>query len=193
VPLPRAELRRCAALAPRRAVRVLCPTALPTADWFVRYQTLRGGRSEYLTSLETRPAGSGTAFHALAGGRRKRFSLATRAGAWPMNIGLARDLGLVGAKPLNPGQPPGHEHRVRPKLLRRTTVRRNPALLLAVARYPDGGVHGGHLAVVWNQGDDGYTLSLHFTARGARHRAQQQSVLVRAAAAMSRFPAGDRD
>jgi hypothetical protein len=60
-------------------------------------------------------------------------------------------------------------------------------LLPRVADYPDGGVHGGHLAVVWNQGQAGYALSTHFAEHS--RRSQRQAALLRAATTMSRFTA----
>ena len=44
-------------------------------------------------------------------------------------------------------------------------IAHNPALLIQVAHYPRGGIHGGHIAVVWNQNGNGYVVSLHFTER----------------------------
>lgn len=188
---PEEVVRRCAALAPRRAIPVLCPTRLPRADWYVRYQTLRGGRSEYLTNLDTKPAGSGDPFHVLAGGRRGRFSLKVIRGSWPLNADLPRGLGLVGAKPLKPGQRHDEQRAVRLKVLRSVKVAGHPGLLLKVADYPDGGVHGGHMAVVWNQGRDGYVLSLHFAERSLRKRTEQDAVLLGAVTAMSHFSTDD--
>jgi hypothetical protein len=89
----------------RRDIPVLCPTQLTPGRSFVRHQTLRSGRREYLCDLETKPPGSGEAFHVLAGGRSGRFSLrTTTSGEWPRDTRLPRDLGLIGAKPLKPGQ-----------------------------------------------------------------------------------------
>ena len=157
----------------------LCPQRVTPGRWVVRHGTLRRGRREYLCDLETRPFGSGAVFHVLAGGRAGRFPLATTAsGFWPRDPRLVRDLGLVGARPLEPGQTV--EERVRLRLVRRTTVAGDAALLLRVAGYPDGGVHGGHLAVVWNRGAAGYVLSMHFNGPA------REGALLRAAAAMSR-------
>lgn len=190
--LPASAVARCAALTARRDVPVLCPARLPAARWYVRYQTLRGGRAEYLTNLDTKPSLSGDPFHVLAGGRRGRFSLATAGSKWPVDTDLERDLGLVGALPLKPGQPGDTKARpVRLTLLRRAAVNRHRALLLQVAGYPKGGVHGGHLAVVWNQGRDGYALSLHFAERSVRPRSEQEALLLASAAAMSRFRPAD--
>jgi len=175
---------------------VLCPTRLPTARWFVRYQTLAHGRSEYLTDLQTKPRGSGDPFHVLAGGRRGNFSLTTTTdGDWPVDVPVPsptccaltpRDLELIGARP---GKQPDIWEPVQLKLRRRTTVAHHAALLLMAAGYPDGGVHGGHLVVVWNQGHDGYALSMHFAEHGKRTSSEQEAVVLRAATAMSDFAA----
>ncbi len=144
-----------------------------------------------MTNLDTKPANSGDPFHVLAGGRRGRFSLKTITGSWPRDGDLPRGLGLVGAKPLKSGQRHDERRPVRLKLLRSVKVAGHRALLLQVADYPDGGVHGGHLAVVWNQGRDGYVLSLHFAERSPREQAEQDAVLLGAATAMSQFSADD--
>jgi len=74
---------------------------------------------------------------------------------------------------------------VRLRLLRQIHVGEHAALLLVAAAFPRGGVHGGHLAAVWNQGGSGYALSLHFADEGAPDRTKQRAVL-RAATSMSR-------
>jgi hypothetical protein len=190
--VPRSVVGRCAAEAPRRDIPVLCPTRLPNARGFARYQTLAHSRSEYLTDLQ----GSGDPFHVLAGGRRGRFSLTTTTdGRWPVEVPAPsatccatapRDLGLIGARP---GERSDTWESVRLKLLRRTAVAQQHALLLTAADYPDGGIHGGHLVVVWNQGDAGYALSMHFAARSERTRGEQLAVLAQAATVMSQFVA----
>lgn len=188
-PVPQAAVDRCSDLAARRDIPVLCPTRLPDARWFVRYQTLATGRDEYLTNLETRPHGSGDPFHVLAGGRRGRFSLEVQAGKWPAERDTPRGLRLVGARALKPGQAWEDQQDVPLTLLRRATVREHPALLLRASQYPTGGVHGGHLAVVWNQGGNGYALSMHFQDDSPRSEAERQTVLLEAATAMSGFDA----
>ena len=119
------------------------------------------GPCAYLADYETRPAGSGEAFHVLAGGRCAAFSLKTSGGRWPAALpaqrpGVAADdmLGLIGSKPLRPGQPGTAPHeRIRPRVVRGAWVAGHRALLLAVAGYEQGGgVHGGHTAAVWSEG-----------------------------------------
>lgn len=191
VSLPAATVRRCVALAPRRDIPVLCPTRLPKARWYVAHQTLRGGRNQYLTDLETKPGGAGDPSHVLAGGRRGRFSLETTNAKWPVDTRLPRDLGLVGAKPLKPGQRHDEQRRVRLKLVGRSSLGKHPALLLKVTDYPDGGVHSGHLAIIWNEGNHGYTLSLHFAEPSKHDGDDQEALIVQIAAAMSRFTVDD--
>jgi hypothetical protein len=53
-------------------------------------------------------------------------------------------------------------------------VGHEPALLLQAPEFPAGGVHAGHLVIVWNHGGNGYLASEHFAGRdapGARHSA----------------------
>lgn len=141
--------------------------------------------------LETRPFGSTDSFHVLAGGRCGRFSLALSKGRWPINARMKRDLGLIGVKPLSPGGSPT-EQRVRLRLLRRVRVAQHPGLLLRVALYPVGGVHGGHIVAIWNQEGSGYALTMHFHGKESGGRTAQEATVLRAASAMSGTSASKR-
>jgi hypothetical protein len=163
---PAAVANACRSLARSRTVLVLCPTRLPAGRWGVNHSTLRNGRCAYLLDLNTHPFGENVPFHALAGGRCQPWPLTTRNGHWPAGPSLANDLGLIGAGPLRPGQPSTTTTtptRVPPRILRHIHIGAHAGLLLQEASYPNGGVHGGHLAAIWNQNDNGYVLSLHFT------------------------------
>jgi hypothetical protein len=48
------------------------------------------------------------------------------------------------------------------------------------------------LAVVWNQGDAGYALSLHLAERSPQSQSARRSIVLQAAAEMSRFEAAGR-
>jgi hypothetical protein len=100
---------------------------------------------------------------------------------------LARDLGLPGALPLRPGQTTRDQRWVRLAATRspRLRVAGHPALLLRAAAYPRGGLHGGHVGVIWNQDGAGYALTLHYP--GAHDDGELPHVLqvLRAARAMS--------
>lgn len=55
------------------------------------------------------------------------------------------------------------------RVLRRATVNGHEALVLIAPAYPEGGLMGGHVIVLWNQLQHGYMLSLLFNAaRGGR-------------------------
>jgi len=189
-PAPARVVRECRALQPGRVVQVLCPPRLPEGRWHIGHRTLRDGRCAYLTDIETAPAGSGEAFHVLAGGRCAPFPQATSGGRWPARLPDRRAaddmLGLIGSLPLRPGQPgTAPQRRVRLRVIRRAWVNGHPALLLAVSPFESGGgVHGGHIAAVWNQGGDGYVLSAHFGHAG--EGAAREREVLGAAAAMSR-------
>ncbi|MCW2985206.1 MAG: hypothetical protein JWR63_2776 [Conexibacter sp.] len=200
--LPRAAVRTCAALATTRRVPVRCPTELPAANWTIRYRSLTDGPSAYLVDYETRGSSkpAGAAFHVLAGGRTPVFDLATtRAGTWPVRADppsatccntRPTDLALVGARR---GRHRGFWYPVRLRSLRRTTLAGHPALVAQAAGFPNGGIHGGHLVVLWNQGGAGYVLSMHFMKPDDLTATQRQGALVAAATAMSReAPSTDR-
>lgn len=187
---PPAIAAACRTLARSRTLRVLCPTQLPSGRWIVTHRTLQTGRCAYLLDLNTRPLGQSIPFHALAGGRCNPWPLMTRSGRWPADPTLVDDLGLIGAKPLRPGQPStATPTTVPPRVLRRVDIDGHDGLLLQVAAYPDGGVHGGHLAAIWNQSANGYALSLHFTERPGVASVRWQQTLIDAAEAMSRSSA----
>jgi hypothetical protein len=73
---------------------------------------------------------------------------------------------LVGYRQFKEGQTSGG--RVRPRVLGRTHIGNARALLLRIAPYPEGGVHGGHFAIVWNLHAAGYVISVHFLSPPAR-------------------------
>jgi hypothetical protein len=56
---------------------------------------------------------------------------------------------------------------------------------LQQAGYPNGGVHGGHIAAIWNQGPNGYVLSLHFTEQPHASITSWQQTVTETARAMS--------
>lgn len=73
---------------------------------------------------------------------------------------------------------------MRLKRLRRTSVAGHEALLLRARAYPEGGVHGGHLAVVWNVAGAGYAVTAHFSADAGLDERGRQAMLLEVAAGM---------
>lgn len=180
--------RLCADAASDTARVVRCTSWLPRGEWDGR--ALRSARCEYLLDLNRRSAGRGGAYHALMGGRCGKFSLRTRRGRWPAKPRRVRDLGLIGSKPQAPGERETYFAPVRLRVLRRASVGGRPALLLVAGPYPAGGIHGGHIAAVWNQHRAGYALTLHFAHEGTTSD-RRESVVLRAARSMSRHAAAE--
>ncbi|MBB4665287.1 hypothetical protein [Conexibacter arvalis] len=171
--------QRCASIAERSRVPVLCPDGIPAARgdrrpvpgrFRVRPKDLVAGDCAYLIELHARRADrSGREpYHVLAGGRCFPSELTTRDGRWPRR-GVDDDavLRLLGRATLRPGDD-GPIEPVRPRVVDRVRVGDRPGLLLRVAPFPRGGIHGGHLAGVWNRDGAGYVLSFHNHGLGAR-------------------------
>jgi len=193
---PAAVTRRCRDVAGIKTVVVRCPTRLPGGGRESRLGNLvvegsgdwGNGRCEWLTGYRYPRQGGrdpGPVFHLVMGGRCEPLPLTTRDGRWPADVkGLEPSLRLVGYGSLSVGDPPGTPFpRVRPRVLARTSVGTEPALVLAFGPYPGSGtVHGGHQAIVFNRQGEGQTVSLHLT-RGTR--AQRVALLVEVAESMA--------
>jgi hypothetical protein len=179
---PTSATRRCHELVSSSGLRVRCPGPLPRARRW-RARVLDNRRCEYLVDINAMPSGRLAAYHVLAGGRCGAFSLAVTRGRWPARLSRYRDLRLIGLKGLRPGQTTFE--RVPLSLLRRARVDGRPGLLLKAAPFPTGGVHGGHIAVVWNQGDAGYAISIHFLSNRRSSQGERRAAVLRAAQAMA--------
>lgn len=177
-------------------LRFRCPGWLPSgsgndhgfARMAVSGSDLDPTRCGYLAELTARSGSEsvGLPDHVLFGGRCGPLPLKGRKGYWPSSPRLAGYLGLVGIRSQMPG---GSTERrlVAPRIVRRVRIGQEGGLLLAVAPYPDGGLHGGHYALVWNSRGDGYTVSLHYP-RGDQRRpptARHERILKRVAESMA--------
>jgi hypothetical protein len=93
-------------------------------------------------------------FHLLVGGQQHPFGAEWRA----INPGLRITTRLIRI-PMRGG---GTFVQQRPaRRISMTTVRGVPALVLREPLYPQGGLHGGHVIVLWNQAGHGYLASVH--------------------------------
>jgi hypothetical protein len=131
---------------------VLCPTRWPHR---LRSRVedgrdlTRPGFAGYLGTFNDPAFHTADLGHIILGGERRPFSLSGRRGArWPRR---------GQAKP-DPGS--GFVGRIH--VVRRSTVGSDPALVVRTMPYPAGGIHGGHVVVLWNHGGHGYFVSLHF-------------------------------
>ena len=109
--------------------------------------------------------------HLVLGGQRPPFSMAGAAGEkWP-RPGERRPVEQLGLPRIitTPQQGGGNYVAQRPaRIIRHTTIHARPALVLVAPPYPDGGFMGGHIIILWNQGEHGYLLSFHYNGRNGR-------------------------
>jgi hypothetical protein len=164
-PAPQIVADECAVAARTYDGTVYCPVKLPASRAPMKLEfggRARTTRSTWQLGLQLR----GSAFHVLVGGQRRPLPLATDGDRWPRDRSRVRpQLGLVGTGALTPGDAAGTDApSVRPVVVRDDVyVRGARALLLAFGAYPGSGtIHGGHQALVWNEGGEGVLVSAHF-------------------------------
>jgi hypothetical protein len=155
-PLPASVLRLC-----DQARVGLCPRLFPRGQGRggVAIQPLSGREGVgYLLDLHVAGFASDDAGHVILGAQPGPLALDGRAGRpWPERRaeppveGLGLLTGQFGREPL--------------VVERRTSVGVSEALVLHGPPYPRGGIHGGHVVVLWNLDGHGQLVSLHFTSR----------------------------
>lgn len=150
------ELGRCRAETRGRTVAA-CPSTFPRPGGFERARQFERERCHSLVNYEPRDVRGPGVFHLIVAARCGALSLRARAGRWPATYPARRDMRLLGVP-----EPQG-----RLVVLRRTTVRGRPALLLRNPPYPAGGIHGGHLTVLFVRGDSSYAVTGHPTIPAA--------------------------
>lgn len=190
---------RVAAFCTRRAKRgkfiVLCPTRYPlaaTSRVTASGQSLLGP-SFYWASFND-PAGfdDGDNGHLIFGGQRPQFSLVGSPGdTWPrpgqprpaQQLPLPRFV----TTPMRGG---GRFVAQRPaRVLRRASVSGHEALVLVAPAFPEGGLMGGHIIILWNSHRHGYILSFHFDgSRGGKTYTLNQRLTAALAVAASFAP-----
>jgi hypothetical protein len=158
----------CRELAQTSRTTILCPTWLPTTVDVQR--SIPQACSYFIEALAKGYTGQeALPFHFIVAGRCRPFSLAVRPdGRWPVRPNKRDYLSLVGERSLRPGASSAPLEL--PLVIGQETVDGKPALLCRIAPYPNGGLHGGHYALIWNDGGDGYVVSMHY-GRGDSARA----------------------
>ena len=192
--------QQCAEEAGSVAVAVLCPARLPLGG-FESPRNYGDAPCAYLINLEPRGMlkRPGAVFHLLFGGTCRPWDLRTQDGRWPAVTSAARpgdDLRLIGNTSLMPGQTAADRERVGLRVLRRARIASEPALVLRNAPYPIGGIHGGHISIVWNADGAGYAVTGHAVASperpdgdpGPRALARATDTLIAVARSMHQAP-----
>jgi hypothetical protein len=150
----------------RKPVPVACPTLFPARREPARPRDrhdLSGrdftppGYPGYLVNFNDTAAPTDDLGHIILAAQPRPFSLAGQPGAaWPRI------------------RPDPEMRIVTGTLLRRTSVHGLPAILVRSRRYPAGGIHGGHILVVWNERRRGYLVSFHYRGGTASYTEQQR-------------------
>jgi hypothetical protein len=78
------------------------------------------------------------------------------------------------------------------RVVRHDRLNGTPALVLTAPAYPEGGLNGGHLIILWNTRGHGYFISLHFdvSPTGAGY-SESERLLTAIAVAKAAAPSGD--
>lgn len=152
-PIPDPLVKRCERLGSRKAFRVLCPRSLPVAPGkqarpgnhaFERDRDPGSYFIEYQTGFSADPGD--LVGHVLVGGQARRFRLEGPPYGASDTLGIA-DRRRFGQRP--------------PRIVARSRVNGRRGVVLAAAPYPAGGIHGGHVLVMWNEAGAGYLVSVH--------------------------------
>lgn len=171
----------CERIARAGSAAVLCPPpARGRAGLALLHEDLDPDPCSYVINMAN-AATAGEPSHPVLGGSCKPLPL--QAGRGPYAVEQPRSLRLVANPPLVSGQAPRTSH---PLVLGPTHVRGRPGVLLRVLPFPEGGLHGGSYALVWNERGNGYVVSLHWRSGdlGRPPSSRQVAVLQQLAARM---------
>lgn len=180
--MPDRVAEACRAEARRYGAAVMCPTRWPAGFRGPFRRVADYGRSStYLLDVE------GAGIHVMLGGSARGITLAGAPGErWirPHQALPAVALRLPDRRRATPIRGGGTFVQELPShVVRRASVHGRPALVLRAPPYPRGGIQGGHVIVVWNEGGRGYSVSLHFPGRDVSLARRTATVLALARSA----------
>jgi hypothetical protein len=182
--IPAATTATCAKIAGDSQIPVLCPPpAKSDGPLAIVHEDLDPEPCGYLINLEAPlderdgPEPS----HAVIGGACTVVPVDVPPGPWPPDPPSLR---LVANPPLESGRQP---RITRPDVLRAVEVRGHRGLLMQSKPGVEGGFHGSHYELVWNEGGAGYTVSLHWPSgdRGRPPTDEQVRILQDLASSMA--------
>lgn len=176
---PTAITNACAQAAAHAAFAVQCPARWPS------YRGRGGPKArlfEKASDVYLVDVGNGFSrrgghvFHLLLGGQRHSF------GRWPASVDP--DLRITTRKVTIPQRGGGTSVSQLPaRRIATARVRGAQAVVMRAPPYPAGGLHGGHVVVLWSQDGHGYLVSVH-----GERLSQRALVLIALAMARSTRP-----
>jgi hypothetical protein len=162
----------CSEAADAAAFPVVCPIKWPATSRPAKVRLrLYGGDSAYLLEAQSGFGARAPVFHVLFGGQRKPFPSGFEGGGRQLRLTTRRVVSPIYASPRG-GRVVGTSVVERPtRRVGTTRIHGQPAGVLRAPTYPQGGIHGGHSIVMWNESGHGYLVSTHSeTSRRAATR-----------------------
>jgi hypothetical protein len=162
---PIAIKKACTRAAPATAVPVLCPTRWPSPSGrgAPKARLFSEVSDVYLINVENGFSRRGEhIFHLIVGGQAQPF------GRWP--AGVDPDLRVTTRKVVIPQRGGGRFVQQLPaRRIATARVHGARAAVMQEPPYPAGGLHGGHVVVLWSEAGHGYLVSVH-GERLSRHK-----------------------
>jgi hypothetical protein len=154
---PAAITNACAEAATPAAFPVLCPTRWPSPSGrgAPKARLFEEASDGYLINVENGfSRRGGHVFHLIVGGQAQPF------GRWP--AGVDPDLRVTTRKVTIPQRGGGRFVQQLPaRRIATARVHGARAAVLQEPPYPTGGIHGGHVVVLWSEAGHGYLVSVH--------------------------------
>jgi hypothetical protein len=139
---------------------VACPTEWPATGRPSKVGLrLFGSDTGYLLEAQTGFGSHSPVFHVLLGGQDQPFPPGFEGGGKQLRVTTRRV-----TTPIHKGGEATGRLFVVERPTRRvgtTRIHRQPAAILRAPPYPQGGIHGGHSIVMWNENGHGYLVSAH--------------------------------
>lgn len=171
-PAPGGVAEGCREAADVATFPVACPTEWPDARRPAKVSLrLFGSDVAYVLEAQTGFGSRSPVFHVLLGGQEKPFPAGFEGGGKQLRVTTRRVVTPYYASPRG-GRVLGTSVVERPaRRVGTTRIHGQPAGILRAPPYPQGGIHGDHSIVMWNENGHGYLVSTHSeTSRRAATR-----------------------
>lgn len=176
-PAPDGVADGCQEAADVAAFPVPCPTEWPDTGRpaKVRLRMLGSGVA-YLLEAQAGFGSRSPVFHVLLGGQENPFPAGFEGGGKQLRVTTRPVVTPYYAGP-NGGRVLGTSVVERPtRRIGTTRVHGQPAAIMKAPRYPQGGIHGDHAIVMWNENGHGYLVSTH--SETSRRAATQTAIQI---------------